>query len=232
MFSGYKMVIDDPSKFYLLSDQMQQSMIKAAINTVNIQAALTRKNALQEITQFTLRNTWTKRAIAYDRADENATTLEGVESHVGARDRAPYMERQEFGGLHKPSNGGQLSIPTNATRGGSNSNPVKKNMYRSRIARKTINYNPTKHSTGSSSLVSAAVSAYKQNKYLKYGKNIYKVTNFRKNGDNINFELEMVYFRGLTQTVTKAAPWLEPSMQKPAQDGQKIFNSQMNKLDR
>lgn len=232
MFSGFKMVIDDPKKFYLLSDDMKKDIIKAAVNTVNIQAALTRKNALQAIDRFTLRNTWTKRSIGYDRANINAIKLEDVEAHVGARDKAPYMSRQESGGIHKPANGGQLSIPTNAVRGGSNRNPVKKTMYRSKIAKKTIKYNPTRRSTGKSSLVSAAASAYDRGKFLKYGKNIYSVERFKKIGDGVNFDLEMLYFRGLTRTTTKAAPWLRPSALKPSQDGQKIFNSQMNKIDK
>ncbi len=234
MFSGYKMVIDDPSKISLLTEDMKNTMMKAAVNTVNVQAALTRKNALQNIQSgFTLRNTFTQRQIAYDRCTiENPKTFKEIESHIGAREKAGYMARQEFGGLHVAVNGGQLPIPTDSARGGSSKSPVQKSMYRSRINKKIIKYNPTHHGTGPSALVSAAQSAHDQGKFLKYGKNIYRVTNFKKSGDSIHFDLEMIYFRGLTATVTKAAPWLIPSSQKPAEDAQKIFNSQMTKLDK
>jgi len=234
MFSGYKMVIDDPSKFHLLTEDMKKTMLKAAVNTVNMQAAMTRKNAIENIqNSFTLRNNFTTRQIGYDRCQvENPQSFEEIESHVGAREKASYMKRQEEGGLHTASNGGQLPIPTNTARAGSNKNPVQRSMYRNRINRRIIKYNPEHSGTGKSALVSAAKTAYETGRFLKYGKNIYKVTSFRKTGDNINFELEMVYFRGLTSTVTKAAPWLEPAAQKPAQDAQSIFNSQMNKLDK
>jgi hypothetical protein len=42
----------------------------------------------------------------------------------------------------------------------------------------------------------------------------------------------MIYFRGKSETQTKATHWLTQAAQKPAQDAQAIFNSQMNKLDK
>lgn len=233
MYSGFKMVIDDPKKFHLLSDDMQETMIKAATNTVNIQVALTRKNAINDLSNhFIIRNTWTQRAIAFDRAPENAKRLEDVKAHVGARDRAPYMERQEFGGTHRPANGGQLAIPTDTARGGSKSSPVQRPLYRKSIYKKMIKYNPTQKSTPGASLVAAASAAYRGKKFLKYGKNIFRVKTFSKNGDNVKFELEMIYFRGKESTVTKKESWLEPATKQPAEDAQKIFNSQMKKLDK
>lgn len=234
MFSGYKMVIDDPSKIDLLTQDMKNTMMKAAVNTVNMQAALTRKNAIENIqNNFTLRNTFTTRQIGYDRCQvENPQSFDQIESHVGAKEKASYMARQEEGGLHTANNGGQLSIPTNTARAGSSKNPVQRSMYRSRINRRIIKYNPEHSGTGKSALVSAAKTAYESGRFLKYGKNIYHVTSFKKTGDNIKFELEMIYFRGLTSTVTTAAPWLQPAAEKPAQDAQAIFNSQMNKLDK
>jgi hypothetical protein len=234
MFSGYKMVIDDPSKFELLTEDMKKTMLKAAVNTVNMQAALTRKNAIQNIQQsFTLRNTFTQRQIAFDRCTiENPTSFSEIESHVGAREKIGYMARQESGGTHTAANGGQLAIPSDAARGGTNKNPVQRNMYRAKVNKKIVKYNPQYKGTGKSALVSAAESAYTGGKFLKYNKNIYKVTAFRKTGDNISFELELLYNRHLSSTETKAEPWLEPAAQKPAQDAQSIFNSQMNKLDK
>jgi len=233
MYSGYRMVIDDPSKIDLITDDMKSLMFKAAKNTVNIQAALTRKNALETIQQFTLRNTFTKRQIQYTPCqEENPVSFSQIESHVGATEKAPYMERQEEGGIHSNPNGGPVAIPTIASRGGSNKNPVQKKMYRSKIQPKIIKYNPQNGATPSSALVKAAKKAYEVNGFLKYNKNIYKVVSFNKAGNKVNFKLEMIYFRGLTSTVTKQAPWLQPASLKPAQDGQNIFNSQIEKLDK
>ena len=227
------MVIDDPSKFHLLTEDMKSDMLKAAAATVNVQAALTRKNAIEKLHQdFTLRNTFTEKSIGFDRAPAEATSFSEIESHVGARDRASYLERQETGGTHRASNGGQLSIPTTAARSGSSRNPVQKSMYRTKVNKKIIKYNPYYKSTGKSALVSAAEAAYTQNKYLKYNKNIYRVTSFTKSGGHVKFNLEMLYFRGVTQTQTQATHWLTESMAKPAADAQSIFNSQMKKLER
>jgi hypothetical protein len=92
MYSGYKMVIDDPSKFHLLTEDMQKTMLKAATATVNVQAALTRKNAIENLhNEFILRNTFTEKSVAFDRAPEDVTSFNQIESHVGARDRASFL---------------------------------------------------------------------------------------------------------------------------------------------
>ena len=233
MYSGYKMVIDDPSKFHLLTEDMQKTMLKAAAATVNIQAFLTRKNAVQTFhTDFTLRNDFTEKSIYVAQAPKEAMSFSEIESHVGALDRASYLERQETGGVHKPTNGGQLSIPTIAARSGSRRKPVEDSMYRRKVNKKIIKYNPYHKGTGKSALVSAAEVAYEQKKFLKYNKNIYRVTSFTKSGDNIKFNLQMIYFRGKSETQTKATHWLTQAAQKPAQDAQSIFNSQMKKLEK
>ena len=232
--SQYRMVIDDPSKFGLLSDDMQKLMIKGAAQTVNIMAALTRKNAIKNIRDdFTLRNSFTTGGINlhFDRADENAASFEDVQAVVGAKRQ--YMERQEMGGKHTDPQGGQLAIPTDTARGGSNAKAVPRKNYIKNVRKKMYKYDPRhQQGTGASSLVSAAASAYKDGAFLQYGKNIYRVTDFKKSGGDVEFKLEMVYFRQLSETTTPAKPWLAPAAEKPLADRQKIFNSQMNKLDK
>lgn len=225
------MVIDDPSKFHLLTEDMQKDVLKAAATTVNIQAALTRNNAIQNLqNDFILRNQFTTKSIQFDRAPAEATSFDQIESHVGALDRASYLERQEKGGSHTNPSGGQLSIPTTAARAGSNRNLVQKSLYRTKINKKIIKYNPHQAGNGRSALVIAAQAASAPGKYLKYNKNIYKVLDFKKSGDNVSFRLEMIYFRGKSATQTKATHWLTEASLKPAQDAQSIFNSQMEKL--
>lgn len=233
MFSGYRMVIDDPSKIELITDDMKKLMFNAAKNTINMQAALTKRNTLETTQKFTMRNTFTSRQIQFSQCkEENPTNFSQLESSVGATEKAPWMERQEHGGIHVNPNGGQLAIPTLEARGGSSKNLVQKKMYHTRIYPKLIKYDPRNGGSPSSALVKAAKKAYDTKGYLKYNKNIYKVINFYKNNDDIKFQLEMLYFRGITSTVTKETPWLQPASMQPAQDGQKIFNAQIKKLDR
>ena len=100
MNSTYAMVINDPANFDLLTEDLQRRVIKAAAKTVNIQAAQTRKNAIENIkTQFHQRNDFTVRNIRFTSCPENVTRLEDVQSEVGATERAGYMELQETGGI-------------------------------------------------------------------------------------------------------------------------------------
>lgn len=232
--SQYRMVIDDPSKIGLLTEDMKKLVIRGAAQTVNIQAVLTRKNAVKILKgEFTLRNSFTTGGINlhFDRADEDARSFGEVSSTVGAVRQ--YMERQEEGGIHADPGGGKLAIPTDEARGGDNKKPVPRSMYIKKVRRKMYEYNPAQRKgTPGSNLVAVAATAFKEGAFLKYGENIYRVTDFRSGGGDVEFDLEMVYFRQLSQTETKAHPWLEPAMRKPAADRQRIFNSQMNKLDR
>ena len=225
------MVIDDPSKFHLLTEDMQKDVLKAAAATVNIQAALTRRNAIENLhNDFILRNQFTEKSLHFEQAPKEAKSFEEIESHIGALDRASYLERQEKGGSHTAKNGGRLSIPTIVARSGSRRKLVDTDLYRKKVNKKLVKYNPHLAGNGRSALVLAAQAASAPGKYLKYNKNIYKVLDFKKSGDNVSFRLEMIYFRGKSATQTKATHWLTEASLKPAQDAQSIFNSQMEKL--
>ena len=133
------MVIDDPSKFHLLTEDMQKDVLKAAAATVNIQAALTRRNAIENLhNDFILRNQFTEKSLHFEQAPKEAKSFEEIESHIGALDRASYLERQEKGGTHTNPSGGQLSIPTTEARAGSNRNLVQRSLYRTKINKKII----------------------------------------------------------------------------------------------
>ncbi|MBQ9239463.1 MAG: hypothetical protein IJ191_09185 [Treponema sp.] len=235
--SQYRMVIDDPDKIDLLTDDMKRLMLQGAVATVNVMAALTRKNAIKNLNDdFTLRNKFTTGGINlhFDKSDDTVTDLKEVQAVFGAK--RMYMERQEEGGIHDDPGGGRLAIPTDAARGGSNKNAVPRENYIKNVRKKMYRYDP-RHVVNSkienaNNLVSAAASAYEDGAFLEYNKNIYRVTDFKKFGDDVQFELEMIYFRGLEKTTTPAKPWLEPAAEKPVADRQKIFNSQMNKLDK
>jgi hypothetical protein len=120
------MVLDDPARFNILTDDLKSKIITAATNTANIQAALTRKKALVEINEnFTLRNNFTVRQIQFTKT-ENVKTLDAIRAEIGATDRVPYMKRQEEGGPHEPLKGDHIGVPADAARGGSVAVPVQK----------------------------------------------------------------------------------------------------------
>ena len=227
------LAIDDPDKIDLLTDDMKKLMLQGAVATVNVMAALTRKNAIKNLNDdFTLRNKFTTGGINlhFDKADDTVTDLKEVQAVFGAK--RMYMERQEEGGIHDDPGGHRLAIPTDVARGGSNKNAIPKKNYLKNVRKKMYKYDPRHGATGKSSLVSVVEAAFEDGAFLKYNKNIYRVNNFKKVGDDVQFELEMIYFRGLEKTTTPAKPWLEPATEKPVADRQKIFNSQMNKLDK
>jgi hypothetical protein len=224
------MVIDDPSKMHLLTTQMKKQVIHAAISTVNIQAAMTRKNAQTNIAQnFLLRNTFTSRNITFTPCPSGSVhTLNGVQSSIGSTEKAGYMERQEKGGEHT-SPAGHLSIPTDEARGGSKKNPVM-GMYRAknlknRIVRGQMHVN----ASSPSRQVARAAVAFKRNKLVRYGGNLFKVTTFWTNHDAVKFTMKEIYTMRFASTHTKESPWLQPAAEKPAADCQAIFNAQMDK---
>jgi hypothetical protein len=66
MSSTAKLILNDPESFHILTTDMKETIIKAAINKVNIQAAMTRTKAIQNIRKdFTVRNTFTARQVQY-----------------------------------------------------------------------------------------------------------------------------------------------------------------------
>jgi hypothetical protein len=114
-----KLVINDPESFHLLTTDMKETIIKAAINKVNIQAARTKTKAIQIIkTDFTVRNTFTARQVQYTQMPQGRYSLSLIQSTVGITEKASYMARQELGGARRPATGKTLAIPTAAARGG------------------------------------------------------------------------------------------------------------------
>ncbi len=229
------MVINDPSKMDLLTTAMKKQIITAAVNTVNIQAALTRKNAIQKVQKnFIIRNNFTTRQIQFTPMKHGQVhTLQNVQSSVGATARADYLRRQEEGGSHT-SPSGRLSIPTDTARSGSIKNPVS-NMYRLSNLRGQKTEGPIKNRLAKlskkSSQVARAAVAHKTGKLIQYGGNLHKVISFSAGG-SVSFRLKQIYSFKFSSTMTKPSPWLQPSAEKPAADGQSIFNKAMDKAAR
>lgn len=224
------MIIDDPSKMDILTSQMKKQVVAAAISTVNIQAAITRKIAKQNLSRnFTLRNNFTERNIQFTQCKlGNVHTLKNVQSSVGATEKAAYMDRQEKGGKRE-SEQGHLSIPTDEARGGSKKNPVS-GMYRmGRIGTKIVRGQVHQLRSSPSRQVARAAVAAKTGKLIRYGGNLFKVTSFWANAGNVKFHMVEIYNMKFATTETPAKPWLKPSTEQPAADCQNIFNVQMDK---
>lgn len=207
----------------------EKKCIKACINTVNIQAATSRKNAVINVKQeFTLRNTFTERNIVYTQCPQGTKDIASIQSEVGATERAEYMERQELGGIKKPKTGSQLAIPNTMARNGSNTNRVKPSLYLSK--NRLVTGPTTKATTRKSQYVARAFIASKNKLFISANKTLFQVSKFKKSGDSITFKQTPVYNMKFSQTKTPATPWLKPATDEQAKDAQNIYNYQMDKL--
>ena len=231
--TAVKLVIDDPENFHLLTTDMKEMIIKGGIATVNVQAALTRKNAIKNIqSDFTLRNNFTTSQIQFQQMEnKRLVSLSAIESRVGVTQKAEYMARQESGGERVTKSGGNLAIPTNKARGGNKGSPVLKKMYLSKVKRVRGDDYTRAGGTYRSKLVARAAVAFKNNMLMRFNDELFSVLDFQKtsNGD-ISFKIDLIYNLKEKTTYTHETPWLMPAAEKPAQDVENIFISQMKKL--
>ena len=227
-----RMVINDPSTFSLLTTDLKEQIIKGAINTVNMEAALTRRNAMANIKEdFTLRNTWTTRQIQFTQMPLGRYSLGAIQSSVGVTDKAAYMERQEVGGKHEPASGGTLSIPTNVARGGTSSSAVQKKFRLSDLKKlKLRGEMRATTDTHKSRQVARAIVAFREGKVIQYGGNLHFVDRLSIQNGRVEFHLRQVYGFDKPSTETPKKPWLLPAYEKVAKDTENIFLSQMKKL--
>jgi hypothetical protein len=244
--TAVRLVIDDPENFHLLTTDMKEMIIQGAIATVNIQAALTRRNAVNMVKDnFTLRNNFTTSQIQFEQMEKRRfISLENITSRVGITEKADYMARQETGGERVTKNGTNLAIPTTAgARGGNKGSPVLKNLYLNKLKNKTVyanlhysDINSQKHGSASGNLVAAAYIASRENKMLRYGKGLFIVRNFVKTratnpaNDRVRFKMDLIYNFQHRTTFTPENKWLWPASEQPAKDVENIFISQMKKL--
>jgi hypothetical protein len=233
--TAVRLVIDDPENFHLLTTDMKEMIVKGAIATVNVQAALTRKNAINNIKEdFTLRNNFTTSQIQFEQMPSSRfISLENIVSRVGVTDRAGYMARQETGGERVATGGGNVAIPTDKARGGNRGSPVLKKLYLSKI--KTVQggrYGDSRDAgTYRSKLVARAAVAARENIFMRMSNEIFSVKDFTKEANGgVSFKMDLIYNIKYDKTKTPENAWLQPASEKPAQDVENIFISQMKKL--
>lgn len=230
MASMANMVLDDPESFHLLTADMKIRIIDAAINKVNIQAAMTRKKAIANIQRdFTLRNAWTAKQIQFTQMPRGRYSLSAIQASVGVTELAQYMERQELGGRHEPLPGKKnLAIPTLAARGGNLGVMVKRPYYTSNLAKLKVRGDFT-GGTQSSRQVARAFVAFKEKKLIRYGENLFFVDSFVARGGEVSFRKRMLYQMEKSSTATTASPWLLPAAEEVAREGGNIFAREMQK---
>jgi hypothetical protein len=230
--TAVRLVIDDPENFHLLTTDMKEMIIKGGIATVNVQAALTRKNAVKAVQDdFTLRNNFTTSQIQFQQMEKSRfLSLSAIQSKVGITEKAGYMARQETGGPHKAGGGSKLAIPTHRARGGNKGSPVLKNYYLYKLKKVKGGGVALEGQTYRSWLVRKAAVAARDNLVMRHNDKLFQVSNFQKSGGKVSFKMNQIYGLDREETITPAHPWLMPSAEQPARDVENIFISQMKKL--
>ena len=228
-----KMILDDPESFHILTTDIKEKIIEAAINKVNIQVAMARKKAVDNIRDnFTLRNSWTARQIKFTQMPKGRYSLSAIQATIGATEDAAYMERQEMGGRREPMGSRRnLAIPTLVARGGNLGSTVKRQYLTSNLRRLRLRGALSNDGAGtrSSRQVARVAVAYRERKLVRFGENLFFVDSFEARDGRVSFTTRMLYNMDRPYTMTPANPWLLPAVEAAANEGERIFAQQMRK---
>jgi len=202
----------------------------AAKNTLNIVAAISRKNYVTNVKRkMILRNTFTTRNIRYTKTETENIAL--MESRVGATEKASYLKLHEESGRRKSKRGSNLAIPQTFARGGSHRRPVSRSYYLRRLKSKKIKGKFKKRFRSRRAMgVARAYVAHREKKMVKYSDNLYLVSSFRKINKKVKYKKRHLYNVSEKSVYIKRLPMLAPAIIQPAKDAQNIYNSQMKKL--
>lgn len=221
------------SSFAAAIADSNKAILKASKNTVNIVAAIARKNAMQNIQgSFTLRNNFTVNSVRFTQCPPGAARLQDVKSQVGITERAGYMERQEKGGV-KTARSKNLVIPTTKARGGSNARKVRPEYYLSSVSKNIVKGSFTKSFKKKSKarMVARAYVAATKDKFIRRNDAIFRVSNFRINkSGRVHFRMIEILNLKHKSTITPKKEWLHPAANAAASEMQNIYNAEMAKL--
>jgi len=202
--------------------------------TLDIAVAQTRRNAINNIkSEFTLRNDFTVKSIAFDKAELG--DINQMESRVGATQRAYYLETQEEGGTRRHGRGGastgRAALGMKAAREGfSPAKAISKAYYVSKIKKQRVKGKFSSKMSPKARSVAKMYIGKKYNLYINRGNDIFKVRDFTKIGrNNVRVRLEHIYTIHQSAIHVKQHKWLEPATQKPARDLPFIYHSQLKK---
>jgi hypothetical protein len=209
---------------------IEKASNRAAKNTLNIVAAISRRNYVKNVKDnLILRNNFTTRNIQYEKTETE--DISQMETRVGARDRAEYMDPLEKGGKRRSKRGSALAIPQLFARGGSNRRLVTRQNYLRKLKSKKVKGKFKKKFRSKKAMgVARAAVAYREKKVLRYSDNIFLIASFKKNKSRIQFKKKHLYNLSQRTAKIKSRKMLLPAIEKPVHDSQNIYNSQMKKL--
>jgi len=200
----------------------------ASKNTLNTLAALTRRNYLKNAQDdLTLRNTFTKKNIRFEKTD--FVKIKRQVTRAGATERADYMDLQEGGGIKKTRSGSNLAMAQKAARGGSNKRLILKSNYLRKIQRRTVRY-PAGGKSKAARIIRAATIAKKNNLFMNYSQNIYQITSINRINGRMRFSKRHIYNVSQRSARIRQRPMLIPATKQPIRDAQNIFNHQIEKM--
>jgi hypothetical protein len=209
---------------------LQKASSMAARNTLNIIAAITRKNFVKNVQDnFTLRNTFTVRNIRYEKTE--TLHIPSMVTRTGATERAGYLKTHELPERRISKRGSHLAIPQISARGGSWRRTVSRQHYLRMIKNRSIKGKFRKNfKSRKAQNVARAYIGFHKKLYYKYSDNIYLIVSFRKIGNKIRFSKRHIYNVSEKTVHIRQTKSLEPAYKQPVQNAQNIYNSQMNKL--
>ena len=199
-------------------------------NTLNIAVSLSRRNAIAEIKKdYTLRNNFTVRSITYEQAPSIQSGI--MTARVGALKRADYLKTQEEGGKRKQT-GAVVAIGMAGARfGESKSRAVMRSKNISKIKGRIVKgaHKKTMPSHKAYAVAQAAV-AFRKKKFLKYRGEMFTVESFSSRSGKVSYRMKHLYHVHKKQIRVKKNTWLQPAIEKPSNDLQRIYRSQLRKL--
>lgn len=208
----------------------------AARDTLNISAASTRKKAIKTIkSEFTLRNTWTTRNVAFEPVGNiNKNKMKSV---VGARHGADYLADQHEGGIRKhfkdnPEASGIWTPQRGASSGNSLEKPKLRRYRQKAVSKKLIRTSGGKHhGTRKSERVARMFMAKKLNKYYLGNHIIAQIDSIEKRKRNkIRVKSRVLYKIKKRTQIISPHKWLYPHAEYAGNKIPDIYVSRLEKL--
>lgn len=227
----------------------EMANITAVRNTLDMAAGMTRKKAIKNVERdFTLRNSFTKRQIQYQKVVQFTHDINNMQSEAGATAKAGYMETQEEGGKHWQKNPKpKAAVPMRSARvGGSEAKTVdlgfywrkiSKNIMRQRAMKMRVAGRPRRRRHFESKKALSVAQMFMAKKLSTAGKpkfifrkyNIFSVQSIFKTGKNtVSAKLKHIYTIKPPGHIQKHA-WLKPAYESVSRQLTGIYYSQLKK---
>lgn len=222
----------------------ETSNIIAVRNTLDQAAGMTRKLAVKNVERdFTIRNSFTKKQIQYQKVIQYTHDISNMQSEVGSTARAGYMETQEVGGKHWQKNQKpKAAVPMRSARvGGSEAQEVsrevywrsiRKNIMRQNVGRKRDRriYKSPKARSVAQMFMAKKLSTAGKPKFIFRKYNIFEVRSISKTGkDTVSAKLKHIYSIRPTGRIPKKA-WLKPAYESVSRKIESLYYHQLKNL--